>query len=147
VPWELSSGPLHRGDLETGMTFSFALPLPPDGLPNCRSEHGELYWRVHLKSAEFGPDTTDHQRIVVEAQRRIVGPSGILSGRRPAGSAGPLARAFLRTLRGGRSGEVVDAERDENPGSDQNRALLRALQRRPSGHHVCGCDSAEGESE
>lgn len=74
VAWELSSGPLHRGDLETGMTFSFALPLPPDALPSYRSENGELFWRVHLKSDEFGPDTNEHQRIVVEAQRRIAGP-------------------------------------------------------------------------
>ena len=71
VPWELSSGPLHRGDLETGMTFSFALPLPPEALPSYRSENGELYWRVRLKSDELGPDTSEHPRIVVEPQRRI----------------------------------------------------------------------------
>lgn len=74
VAWELSSGPLHRGDLETGMTFSFALPLPPDALPSHRSENGALYWRVHLKSDEFGPDTNEHRRIVVEAERRTAGP-------------------------------------------------------------------------
>lgn len=55
------------------MTFSFGLPLPLDALPSYRSGNGELYWRVLLKSDEFGPDTTEQQRIVVERQRRTAG--------------------------------------------------------------------------
>ena len=42
----IPSGPLHEGDLTTGTSFEFALALPPDALPNCRSGHDELYWKL-----------------------------------------------------------------------------------------------------
>jgi hypothetical protein len=34
----VSSGPLHTGDLTTGMSFRFELTLPLDAFPNWRSE-------------------------------------------------------------------------------------------------------------
>jgi hypothetical protein len=66
VATSFSSGPLHTGDLATGMSFDFELALPPDALPNYRSRHGELYWQVDAKSAEVvGRDTHERRRIEV----------------------------------------------------------------------------------
>lgn len=65
VATSFSSGPLHTGDLATGMSFDFELALPPDALPNYRSRHGELYWQVDAKSAEAGRDTHERRRIEV----------------------------------------------------------------------------------
>lgn len=81
----VSSGPLHVGDVTTGMAFAFDLPLPVDALPNYRSENGELYWEVHVKAADVlpkpivpevfrtrdpedqrGPDLHERSRIEVE---------------------------------------------------------------------------------
>jgi hypothetical protein len=62
----LTSGPLHTGgDLIAGTAFRFELALPADALPNYRSEHGELYWELHVKSDEFGPDTHARRRVEV----------------------------------------------------------------------------------
>jgi hypothetical protein len=61
----VSSGPLHTGDLTPGMSFGFALPLPPDALPNLKSEHGELCWQLDAKSDEHGLDTHELRRIEV----------------------------------------------------------------------------------
>jgi hypothetical protein len=66
VATTVSSGPLHAGDLETGMSFGFELTLPLDSFPNYRSEHGELYWQVDVKSDERGSDTHECKRIEVE---------------------------------------------------------------------------------
>ena len=66
VPTSVSSGPLHAGDLVPGMSFEFALALPPHALPGYSSEHGELYWRVDAKSDELGNDTHEIRRIEVE---------------------------------------------------------------------------------
>ena len=63
----ISSGVLHTGDVSAGMTFAFSLPLPMDALPNHRSKHGELYWEIHVKSDERGPNTHERTRIVVGA--------------------------------------------------------------------------------
>jgi hypothetical protein len=70
----ISSGPLHTGDLTTGMSFEFELALPADAFPNYRSEHGELYWELDVKSEEFGPDTHERRRIKVAPIER---PAGI----------------------------------------------------------------------
>ena len=51
------SGHLHQGHLSPGMRFPFDLVLPGDALPDYRSQHGELYWEVHVRSDDFGPDT------------------------------------------------------------------------------------------
>ena len=67
VATSISSGPLQAGDLATGMSFEFELALPPDAFPNYRSEHGELYWEVHIKSEELGPDSHERRRIDVAA--------------------------------------------------------------------------------
>lgn len=79
-----SSGALHTGDLTEGMTFAFNVPLPVDALPNQRSEHGELYWEIQVKSDERGPDTHERRRVVVlpPAPPRPPGPPG---RRAPAG--------------------------------------------------------------
>lgn len=73
VATSVSSGPLHAGDLATGMSFEFELALPQDALPNYRSEHGELYWTLDVKSEEFGADTHERRRIEVEPVRRTAG--------------------------------------------------------------------------
>jgi hypothetical protein len=68
VPISISSGPVHAGDLTRGMSFEFALALPPNALPGYASEHGELYWRIDAKSDEPGSDTHEIRRIEVEPQ-------------------------------------------------------------------------------
>jgi hypothetical protein len=65
VATSVSSGPLNTGELTTGMSFGFALALPPDGFPNYRSEHGELFWEVEARSDEPGLDTRERRRIEV----------------------------------------------------------------------------------
>jgi hypothetical protein len=66
VPNSISSGVLHEGDLATGTSFEFELLLPEDALPSYKSEHGELYWEVSVKSDEFGRDTYERRRIEIE---------------------------------------------------------------------------------
>jgi hypothetical protein len=69
VATSISTGRLHSGDLRTGMSFAFELTLPQDALPNYRSEHGELYWQVDVKSDEPGRDTHERHRIDVGCPR------------------------------------------------------------------------------
>jgi hypothetical protein len=66
VAISIPSGRLHEGDLTTGTSFEFALTLPPEALPNYKSEHGELYWEVDAKSNEVGRDAHDRRRIKLE---------------------------------------------------------------------------------
>lgn len=61
----ISGGPLHEGELVAGAEFPFALQLPADALPEYRSQHGELYWQVHVRSDEFGIDTHVRHRIAL----------------------------------------------------------------------------------
>lgn len=63
-----STQALHTGDLEAGQSLAFAFELPPDALPGIRSEHGELYWELDVKSDETGPDTHERRRIEVVVQ-------------------------------------------------------------------------------
>jgi hypothetical protein len=56
---------LQTGDLQAGQSLAFALDLPGDALPGHRSEHGELYWELDVKSDEIGPDTHVRRRIEV----------------------------------------------------------------------------------
>lgn len=70
VATSISSGPLHEGDLTTGTSFEFELVLPPDALPNYKSDHGELFWEVDVRSDELARDTHERQRIEVEAAPR-----------------------------------------------------------------------------
>lgn len=65
VATSISSGALHSGDLTTGSSFEFELPLPGNALPNYRSEHGELYWELDVRSDESGIDTHERRRIEV----------------------------------------------------------------------------------
>ena len=65
----LSSGELHAGDLTTGASYPFTIALPPDALPNYKSEHGELYWELDACSDEFGRDTHERKRIDVAVRR------------------------------------------------------------------------------
>lgn len=67
VAMELTTGPLHSGDLETGSSFSFELTLPPDALPNCSSAHGALFWQIDVKSDERGRDSHERRQLVVDA--------------------------------------------------------------------------------
>lgn len=65
----ISSGVLHQGDLVTGSAFEFDLTLPADAYPNYRSQHGRLYWAVHVRADRRGRDTHEHHRIEVEKPR------------------------------------------------------------------------------
>lgn len=76
VAASVSTGPLHAGDLATGMSFDFELALPEDAFPNYRSGHGELYWQLDVMSEEFGRDTHERRRIEVEAVHRTPPVSG-----------------------------------------------------------------------
>lgn len=76
VAASVATGPLHAGDLATGMSFDFELVLPEDAFPNYRSQHGELYWQLDVKSEEFGRDTHERRRIEVEPVHRTPPASG-----------------------------------------------------------------------
>lgn len=76
VATSVSSGPLHAGDLTTDMSFEFELALPADAFPNYRSEHGELYWALDVRSDEHGRDTHERRRIEVEHVQRTAPASG-----------------------------------------------------------------------
>lgn len=65
VATRVSSGPLTTGDLTTGISVGFVLALPPDAVPNYRSEHGELFWELDARSDEPGIDTHERRRIDV----------------------------------------------------------------------------------
>ena len=65
IPITVESGPLHEGELEGGMSFSFCLLLPEDALPEYTSRNGALYWEVHVRSDEPGLDTHVRQRVAV----------------------------------------------------------------------------------
>jgi hypothetical protein len=67
---------LHEGEVATGMSFPFELALPTDALPNYRSEHGELYWEVHVKSDQPGRDAHERRRIEIELPHRSTTTSG-----------------------------------------------------------------------
>jgi hypothetical protein len=56
---------LHMGDVQTGQSLAFSLELPEDALPGHRSEHGELFWELDVKSDEMGRDTHVRRRIEV----------------------------------------------------------------------------------
>lgn len=56
---------VHAGDVQTGQSLAFALDLPATALPGHRSEHGELYWELDVKSDEMGRDTHVRQRIEI----------------------------------------------------------------------------------
>ena len=66
VATSVSSGALHTGDLERGMSCRFEVALPADALPNFESAHGALYWQLDAKSDERGRDTHERRRILVE---------------------------------------------------------------------------------
>jgi hypothetical protein len=70
VATSVSTGSLHDGDLETGMSFGFELTLPEDAFPIYRSEHGELYWQLDVKSDSFGSDVHERRRVEVEPLQR-----------------------------------------------------------------------------
>jgi len=65
VATSISTGHLHEGRLEPGASFRFELALPPDALPNFTSRHGQLYWRLDVKSDEPGRDSHELRRIDV----------------------------------------------------------------------------------
>jgi hypothetical protein len=65
---------LHAGDLETGQSFDFSLQLPDTAVPGYRSEHGELYWELDVKSDEAGFDTHVRRRIEVLPPPRTEDP-------------------------------------------------------------------------
>ena len=59
---------LHQGELAAGASFPFAIQLPSDCFPSFSTEHGELYYEVHVRSDERGSDTHAERRITVEAR-------------------------------------------------------------------------------
>jgi hypothetical protein len=60
---------LNEGPIAEGALFDFALTLPVGGYPNYKSEHGELWWELDVKSDEPGRDTHERRRIDVTAAR------------------------------------------------------------------------------
>ena len=60
---------LNEGPIAEGASFDFELTLPADGYPNYKSEHGELWWEVGVKSDERGRDTHERRRIEVGPAR------------------------------------------------------------------------------
>ncbi len=70
VVTSISTEPLHEGELAAGMRFPFTLVLPRDALPSYRSENGELYWEVHVRSDEPGFDTHVRTRVLVRVAER-----------------------------------------------------------------------------
>lgn len=61
----LPAGQLHGGDLAAGTSYPFEIALPDDALPSFRSEHGELYWELDVRSDERGRDTHERRRVEV----------------------------------------------------------------------------------
>ena len=57
---------LHQGELTPGASFPFAIQLPPDCFPSFSTQNGELYYEVHARSDERGPDTQAELRISVD---------------------------------------------------------------------------------
>ncbi len=47
-------------------SYRFELALPPEALPNLTSGHGQLYWRLDVKSDERGRDSHELRRIDVD---------------------------------------------------------------------------------
>lgn len=65
TPRKVGPQRLHEGDLATGESYELAVELPQDALPSLKSEHGELYWELDVRSDERGPDTHERRRIEV----------------------------------------------------------------------------------
>ena len=63
---QVTSGPLHEGELEPGQTFPFTLELPTDALPGYSSANAALGWIVDVKSDKRGLDTHEQRRIEIE---------------------------------------------------------------------------------
>ncbi len=55
---------LHRGPLQAGASFPFALTLPSEALPAFRGRHGKLFWRVDAKCDRGGRDP--HARLPID---------------------------------------------------------------------------------
>jgi hypothetical protein len=77
---------LNDGPIVEGASFDFELTLPLDGYPNYKSEHGELWWELNVKSDEPGRDTRERRRIEVGAAR--AGSGGSLGSRGPVTGRG-----------------------------------------------------------
>ena len=58
---------LNEGPIADGASFDFELTLPVDGYPNYKSEHGELFWELNIRSDERGRDTHERRRLEVTA--------------------------------------------------------------------------------
>jgi hypothetical protein len=69
IPRTETSPPIHTGDLSAGQSFDFAIQVPSDALPNCKSEHGALHWELVVKSDQRGLDTKVERGIEVIASR------------------------------------------------------------------------------
>jgi hypothetical protein len=59
---------------EAPVTVSRELQLPDTAVPGYRSEHGELYWELDVKSDEAGFDTHVRRRIEVLPSPRAEEP-------------------------------------------------------------------------
>jgi hypothetical protein len=80
VAASVSTGPLRAGNLATGMSVDFEVALPEDAFPNYRSDHGELYWHLDVKSADPGGDTHERHRVEVEPVHRTPPASATSAG-------------------------------------------------------------------
>lgn len=66
VATSISSGHLHQGDLEAGASFRSSSRCRRRRCPNLTSGHGQLYWRLDVKSDERGRDSHELRRIDVD---------------------------------------------------------------------------------
>ena len=62
---------MHEGDLLAGHSIEFRCPLPPDAPPSLKTEHGELYWEMAVRSDESGFDTSNSRRVEVVAPGEV----------------------------------------------------------------------------
>ncbi len=67
IAQQLTTGPIHTGDLETGQSLTFELTLPPNAFPNCESSNGALSWELDVWSDARGRDTHERRLLVVDA--------------------------------------------------------------------------------
>jgi hypothetical protein len=67
IAHQLSTGPIHTGDLTTGQTLTFELALPQNAFPNCESPNGALSWEVDIWSDGRGMDTHERRLLHVDA--------------------------------------------------------------------------------
>lgn len=111
---------LWDGDLAEGAGFSCEIALPADAKPGYASANGSLAWEVHVRSDEFGRDTT------VEQQFELTPPADGYPS--PAGAPGePPARPKWGYVAGPAIGGAAGYSIARMPGAVGGAALFGGL--------------------